>query len=152
MTFTEIDPGTIRRALLQPRLQRKIQSLTGREESYLVGTHAPVVDTEERGISQVHRSSLGMRGLRPILGPPTLSPDIKKIRPTTWFETNGAYQRILRNYDSALEECMLPVPAHRQQSENLAETWIDCQDHSSMHATCTPGSCSSPSCTSASIL
>lgn len=74
-----------------------------------------------------------MRGLRPILGPPTLSPDIKKIRPTTWFETNGAYQRILRNYDSALEECMLPVPAHRQQSENLLVLWIDCQDHSSMH-------------------
>lgn len=74
-----------------------------------------------------------MRGLRPILGPSTLSPDIRKIRPTTWFETNGAYQRILRNYDSALEECMLPVPAHRQQIENFLVLWIDCQDHSSMH-------------------
>ena len=74
-----------------------------------------------------------MRGLRPILSTPNLSPDTKKIRPTTWFETSGAYQRVLRNYDSALEECMLPVPAHRQQIENFLVLWIDCQDHSSMH-------------------
>lgn len=93
-----------------------------------------MVDTEEEGgISQVHRSSLRNKRFEAHIKHPKLESRYQKIRPTTWFETSEAYQRVLRNYDSALEECMLPVSAHRQQIENFLVLWIDCQDHSSMH-------------------
>ena len=92
------------------------------------------MDTEEEGgISPVHRSSLRNKRIEAHIKHPKLESRYQKIRPTTWFETSEAYQRVLRNYDSALEECMLPVSAHRQQIENFLVLWIDCQDHSSMH-------------------
>lgn len=79
-------------------------------------------DQERRGIPHAKGSSPGSKGFKPHMTPQHWGPTPGRQISLAGLKTSGAYQKVIRNGDSALEEhthaSLLPVTMQKQQVEN----------------------------------